>query len=183
MKKTKQFNDLIELENIKPEVGKSGIFFPVNVEHVNLNKYHGDARSFGYHFDEGPCSVVTFEQVVGVLAEDTIELLDECAAMKKHGLKKPHRSILDIIENGAPCDTNNAELLIRYGSEFFYKDEHGYFFVTEFFCHGEPQRVTNESAEIYREVNREYQRQVKKYNATMKEALGNIELLKSTLDD
>ena len=181
MKKSKQFNEYVRLEDVKPEISKSGIFFPINVKHIDLDQYHGDARSFGYHFDEGHCTVVEFEQVIGVLADDTIEMFEECKKMKNHGLKKPHHSMLDIIESEINCDKKESELLIRYDSEFFYKDEHGFWFCTEYYCNGEPQRVTDESAEIYREVNKEYQRQVVEYNKIMKQALENIKLLRTTL--
>lgn len=180
--KQEQFNEYLELNNIKPEISQKGIFFPISVEHINLNQYHGDARSFGYDFDDGQCTVVTYEQVIGILAEDTIAMFAECEEIKKY-MKKPHHSMLDIIQSDAVCDRKNAELLIRYDSEYFYKDDTGFFFITEYYCKGEPQRVSNETAEIYREVNKEYQRQIKKHNSIMKAALENIKLLKTTLDD
>jgi len=178
-KKEIQYDEYLSLDDLKPEISKNGIYFPVSVEHVDVNKFGGDGRSFGYEQDEGHCTVVKYEQAVGVLAEDTIELFLNCEN-RKRSMKKPHHSNLEItISNDKSCDTKKSELLIRYDDEYFYRDENGYFFKTEYFCYGEPQRVTNESAEIYREVNKEYQRQIKKYNKMMNEALSNIEILKA----
>jgi len=182
--KREQYNEYISLRDMKPEIGKSGIFFPVSVEHIDLDQYHGDARSFGFCFDYGPCSIVTFEQAAGILADDTIALNEECQAIRKAAAeKKPHHSMLDLMSSEHKCDTGNAKLLIRYGSEYFYKDDHGYFFVTEYFDHGKPQRVTNESAEIYREVNKEYQRMVREYNEKFKVVLKNLDLLRTTVSE
>lgn len=179
MTKEVQLNGCVELADIKPEVSNA-IFFPISVVHENLDKYHGDARSFGYHQDEGTVTIVTYEQVVGVLAEDTIALYDECALIKKH-LSKPHHSMLDVIDCDVEVDLDNAQLLICYDDERFYKDDAGYFFTTPHYCHGKPQRVSTETAEIYREVNFEYQRQVKQYNVKMTEAIGNMKILRETL--
>jgi len=179
--KTEQINEYVELQDLKPKIS-NGIFFPIAVEHKNLDEYHGDARSFGYHFDDGHCTIVTYEQVVGALAEDTESILDSCAELKSY-MKKPHHSTLDIVSSDVECNKDNAELLIRYDSEYFYKDDAGFFFSTEYFDYGKPQRVSDESAEIYREVNKEYQRKIKEYNVMMKQALENIELLRTTLDE
>lgn len=181
MHKEIQFNKYVNLKDLKPEVGQDGIFFPVAiVEHVDLDEYHDDARSFSYHFDDGYCTVVKYEQAVGTLADDTIVLFNKCAEIKAH-MKKPHHYMLEITNDETECDIDKAELLIRYDSEYFYKDDYGYFFMTQYFDYGNPQRVTDESAEIYREVNREYQRQIKNYNKLMQEALDNMKLLKATI--
>lgn len=176
MNKETQLQGSYNINQVKPEVSRNGIFFPVSAEVVNLDKYHGDARSFGYNFDEGTCTVVKYEQVVGALAEDTIALFDECAEMKEY-MKKPHHSILETADSDAECNTGKAELLIRYDSEYFYKDEHGYFFSNKYFNYGKNTRVTDESAEIYREVNKEYQRMIVEYNKIMKVALDNMKQL------
>ena len=176
-----QMEGFVPPAEIKPSVGKDGIFFPVSAKHENLNKYHGDARSFGYDFDDGHCTVVIFEKVVGVLADDTKALFDECAEMKRYGLKKPRHSMLECVETDVECDRVSSELLIRYDEECFYKDAHGFWFTTKYFDHGTAQRVTDESAEIYREVNKEYQRQIVNYNKVMKEALENMATLKKSL--
>ena len=177
----KQFNEYIDLSDLKPEFSRAGAFFPISVSHENLDKYHGDARSFGYHFDEGPCTVAKYTQVFGVLADDTAALFKECDEIKRY-LKKPSITTLEHRESG-DIDVGEAELLIRYGCEYFYKDRSGYFYINKCFDDHSTHtyRVTNESAEIYREVNFEYQRAVKKYNALMSEALDNINLLKETL--
>lgn len=176
-----QIEEYIGLEDLKPRIENGGIFFPVSAEHVNLDKYNGDARSFGYNFDDGSCTVAIYEQAVGALADDTVALFDDCAAMKKH-MKKPTHHILEIDDNNTDeCDSNSSELLIRYDSEYFYKDGAGFWFKAQYYCHGEPQRVTNDSAEIYREVNKEYQRSIVKYNGLMKEALENMDMLKEAV--
>ena len=150
------------------------------VEHVDLNKYRGDARSFGYHFDDGACTVITYKQVVGILADDTVELFDNCASIKKY-MRKPHHSILEIADDDTLCHASNSELLIRYDNEYFYKDEKGYWFTNEYFCNGRAHRVTNDSAELYREVNMEYQRMVAQYNKLIREALDNMKRLQETI--
>jgi len=176
-----QYNEHVKIEDVKHQVSSNGIFFPVSIEHVDLDKFHGDARSFGYNYDDGHCSIVRFEQAVGTLAEDTIDIFERCEKIKKY-LKKPTHHILEIIDSDKDCNRLESELLIRYGSEFFYKDSIGYWFRTEYFCCGEPQRVTEESAEIYREVNKEYQRGIIQHNELMKEFLDNIKILKEATD-
>lgn len=180
MNKEIQLEGSHSLSSIKPEVSKDGIFFPISVTHVDLAQYGGDGRSFGYHFDEGHCTVIKLERVVGALAEDTIALFDECAEAKRN-MHKPHHDMLDSSGDKTKCTLSEAKLLIKYGSEYFYKDERGYFFSSKYHCYGECIRVTNESAEIYREVNKEYQRQIVNYNSKMKEALHNIKLLSETV--
>lgn len=180
--KTVQIDEYVSLCDLKPEVSSGGIYFPVAVEHIDLNKYHGDARSFGYNFDDGPCSVIKYEQVVGILADDTVEMFLECSKLKKHN-KKPNSDLLESSDNKTPFSKNSSELLIHYGNDFFYKDAHGFWFESSFCDEPYSYRVTDETAEIFREVNAEYQRKVKKHNKIMSEALDNIKLLQQTLDD
>jgi len=179
MKKEAQFEGYVSLKSLKPKIENGGIFFPISVEHVDMRKYHGDARSFGYNFDEGVCTVVKYEQVVGVLADDTIALFDECAEIKKY-MKKPSTSILEVDENNnSECNEEGSKLLIRYDSDYLYKDENGYWLKSQYCSDADfsKSRVTEDSTEIYREVNKEYQRSIKKHNALMKEALENMKLL------
>lgn len=180
MIKSIQLNGFVDITDLKPEISAKGIYFPVSIEHVDLDKYFGDARSFGYNFDDGLCSVVKYELVMGALADDTIEIFNDCADIKK-SLKKPTYHILDIVENGEPCNIKSAHLLIRYGEEFFYEDKKGFFFFSKYFCHGEKFRVTNGSAEIYREVNKIYQQGVVKHNEAMKKAKENLKVLRLSI--
>ena len=183
MKKEIQFEGFVAMNDLKPRVENGGIFFPVSVEHVNLNKYHGDARSFGYQFDEGSCTVAVYEQAIGVLADDTVGLFDECAKIKKY-MKKPSVHILEEDEsNKSECKKENSELLIRYDDDFFYKDGNGYWLKSRYCSDSEFNsiRVTEETGEIYREANKEYQRSIKKHNEMMKEALSNLDLLREVV--
>lgn len=180
MFKEVQVDEFVSLADLKPEVSSDGIFFPVSVKHVNLNKYHGDARSFGYHFDDGHCTVIRYEQVVGTLAEDTIEMLADCETMRKKA-RKPDVDKLEASDDETEFSKENSELLIRYGNDFFYKDEHGYWLSQKVFGETSSYRVTEESAQIYRAENKAYQDSIKAYNKIMKQALENIDLLKETL--
>lgn len=70
----KQLQGYITLESVTAMVENNTIYIPTIVEHVDLCEYHGDARSFGYLFDDGLCTIVHYEAAVGVLAEDTLDL-------------------------------------------------------------------------------------------------------------
>ena len=172
-----QFNEYLALDDVQVRVDKNGIFVPVDVEHKDLNRYHGEARSFGYNFDGGPCTIVTYEQVMGVLAEDAQALIEEYNEIRKHS-QKPNHTLLDFDEReDVGFDKNKAELLIRYGNDLLYKCGDRYFYIHANFPN-DPSLVTNESAELYREVNAEYQRQVAKYNRLVKQSQENLRELK-----
>jgi hypothetical protein len=159
-----------------------GISFPISIEHKDLSEYGGDARSFGYHFDDGFCSIVKYEQVVGVLSDDTFELIEECKAIASK--PKPSYNLLEIDESANPIfDATASELLIIYGDNKFYRDNQGCWAHT-YYCsddhEGSKFRVTNESAELFREVNAEYQRLVEVHNTKLKQYTENLKLLRST---
>jgi hypothetical protein len=176
-----QYEGYIDLPT-KPLID-GGIFFPVSISHKDLSEFGGDARSFGYHFDDGACSIVKYQQVVGVLADDTLELIEECKAISSK--KKPCFNLLEIDESASPVfDTATSELLIKYGDNKFYSDSNGYWAHT-YYCsddhEGSKFRVSKESAELFREVNAEYQRLVKMHNAKLKQYTENLQLLQRTI--
>lgn len=70
-----------DISHFMPIINNNAIFFAVDTKTVNTDEFHGDARSFGYPVDEGIVTVVTYDYAVGVLAEDTIALIQS--------LKKP----------------------------------------------------------------------------------------------
>jgi hypothetical protein len=173
-----QYEGYLELPT-KPLIN-NGIFFPVSIEHKDLSEFGGDARSFGYQFDEGVCSIVKFEQAVGVLADETFELIKECQAIASK--PTPSFSLLEIDKSDhSTFDTATSELLIRYGDNKFYTDSGGYWAHT-YYCSddhkGSKFRVSEESAELFREVNAEYQRLVEVHNKKLKQYTENLKLLR-----
>jgi len=95
----KQFEGYLNKAEIKVAFEGNAIFFPVSVEYVNLNKFNGDARSFGYHFDDGYCTVVEYEKAVGALADDTVALI----RLQKNKPRSPSVGIgaIDTFEHSA----------------------------------------------------------------------------------
>ena len=176
-----QYEGYFDLPN-KPLIN-DGIFFPISIEHKDLSEFSGDARSFGYQFDSGACSIVKYEQVVGVLADDTLELIKECKAISSKST--PSYSLLEIDESVSPVfDTTTSELLIKYGDNKFYSDSNGYWAHT-YYCSDDHKgckfRVSEESAELFREVNKEYRRLVNVHNAKVKQYTENLQLLKNNV--
>jgi hypothetical protein len=86
---------VINLDEINPIFESNRILFPISVKVINTDKYHGDARSFGYPVDEGMCTEVIYDYVVSIMAEDTIALVNSVKDRSRM-LKKPR--LLDIYD-------------------------------------------------------------------------------------
>ena len=61
-----------ELYDIKPEIHKFQIFFPVEIKHEYIEE---DGRSLGYPGDSGWFSIVKYDYAIGALVDDTIALI------------------------------------------------------------------------------------------------------------
>lgn len=90
----KLFVGRLGIEDIQPIISSNCIWFPVEIEVIDTDEYHGDARSFGYPVDEGYCTKIVFDYVVGALAEDTIDLYKNI----KNFVKPQKVSINDFLE-------------------------------------------------------------------------------------
>lgn len=59
------------LDDLKPSIKSDRILFPVSVEQIYVEE---DGRSFSYPVDEGWVTEIKYDFVMGVLADDTIDL-------------------------------------------------------------------------------------------------------------
>lgn len=75
----------IERSEIVPQFEGNRVWIPVSVEYKNTDDLAGDARSFGYPVDEGMVTIIKYDFVAGVLAEDTIAIYEQI----KRKPKKP----------------------------------------------------------------------------------------------
>ena len=183
MTTTQQLEGYIRIDDLKPIIDTSGIKIPVSVEYEDLDKYHGDARSFGYCADEGVVTIVTYAVPVGVLAEDVQASFLEAIEIKRYCKKPPFETLERADGNNTPCNPAASELLINYDGDMLYKDDNGYWAISRpYFGDVQmPFRVTEDSATIYLEANKEYARKVKKHNDLMREVMKGMEALKEVV--
>lgn len=77
---TIKYDHHVMLEEIKPLIDGGNIYFPLSVENGYIEE---DGFSLGYPVDSGNYAIVTFERAVGVLAEDTLSMLEEHRIRKR----------------------------------------------------------------------------------------------------
>lgn len=74
MFKQKTFDQHVNIDDIKPLIDAQGLFFPLKVENGTVEE---DGLSFGLPVDSGRYAIVTYEKAVGVMAEDTVALMQQ----------------------------------------------------------------------------------------------------------
>ncbi len=178
----RMIDGIIKDSCIKPCIEGGTLFFPISVEVEKLDKYNGDARSFGYNQDDGTCSTIEFEPVFGVLAEDTVELIQDAHNVKNSIRKIGVYPTCDEDEkNTTVVSESTAKFILKDEEDELYQDKNGYFYIGKGWMTEEiPVRLTDESVAIYLHARQENTRKVKKYNEINKNVDKNIEILKST---
>ena len=173
----KQFQENIELTDVKPFFDNSGLYIPVSVSYDNADKYHGDARSFGLNYESGNVSIVSYEKATGVLADDAVAYSIEIKENKKD-LKNLDLQIseLDYCEDILTIDLSDAELLDTkqagsYGILFRL-----YLFNNKFYLEVDSNihSVSDDEGTGWRYTRREYNELIKKTNNLTKLMIANI---------
>lgn len=80
----KIFTHRVSIQDVKPIINKSGIYFPLNVKNGYVEE---DGLSFGCPVDSGFYAIVKYEAAVGALAEDTHALFMRIYEMEKTSAK------------------------------------------------------------------------------------------------
>jgi hypothetical protein len=147
------YEGILSIDDVKPIIKANTINFPVAVEVVDTDKYHGDARSFGYPVDEGYCTVVTFEPVIGAIVDDTIAALKELRA-KKELMSECMPSVDDYLEQSDDwniIDYKNMDLSVLPAiAEYKTTVANKIFAYTE---NNKKYLILEEKANNYRELN------------------------------
>jgi hypothetical protein len=81
----------ISVEQLKPKVVKNALYFPLS---VTFDSVEEDGLSFGHPIDSGKYWTANYERAVGVLAEDTIAMIESL----KRSKPKARFNLLDFVE-------------------------------------------------------------------------------------